>query len=178
MTKINKYALKQQLNEILKADKKITIEFNCGNDEAHIVPFIDGQIVEYGDLYENLEILIYQDLNLPSDGEYKVTGNGYLTLENNDIFLFYDLNGFTYQWDEDEEICNMEDYEPKKNITDKMKDKYLLISRDFDDPSKLEEYVKSLNETSETIQNRFSKADQQIWDDLGGFKPKPWWKFW
>lgn len=78
MTKINKYGLKHQLNELLKANKKITLDFNCGNDEAHIVPFIDGKILKYGPLYDDLETLIYIDLNLPSNGEYMVTGLEYV----------------------------------------------------------------------------------------------------
>ena len=180
MIKINKYGLKNQLNELLKADKKITIDFNCGNDEAHIVPFVDGVMVEYGDLYFHLEELIYLDLNLPSNGEYMVTGKGYLTIENDDIYLFYDLEGFTYVWDEDGEITEKEDDEPQKEVTEKMKDKYLLLPKEFDDSAKLDEYLKSKETDSknEQVQSNFSKSEQELWDDLKGKESKPWWKFW
>jgi hypothetical protein len=180
MTKINKYGLKNQLNELLKADKKITIDFNCGNDEAHIVPFIDGAMLEYGPLYNDLEELIYIDLNLPSNGEYMVTGSGYLTLEEENIYLFYDLQGFTYIWDEDEDVCNAEDYEPKKDITEKMKEKYLLLSSEYDDPEQVKLYLdfEASKTTNEPVATNFSASDKAIWDGLKGQKPKPWWKFW
>jgi hypothetical protein len=180
MTKINKYGLKHQLNELLKADKKITIDFNCGNDEAHIVPFIDGTMLEYGPLYNDLEELIYIDLNLPSNGEYMVTGSGYLTLEEENIYLFYDLQGFTYIWDEDEDVCNAEDYEPKKDITEKMKEKYLLLSSEYDDPEQVKLYsdFEASKTTNEPVATNFSASDKAIWDGLTGQKSKPWWKFW
>ena len=180
MIELNEYLLKQQLNELLKAGKEITLDFNCGNDEAHIVPFIDGKMVEYGDLYRNLEGLIYTDLNLPSNGEFMVTGSGYLTLEDNNIYLFYDLQGFTYTWDEDDNVCNSEDYEPKKDVTDKMREKYLLLSSNLDDYENSEEYLENINPstTVESMQNNFTNSDQKIWDDLKGEKIKPWWKFW
>lgn len=172
MTKINKYGLKHQLNELLKADKKITIDFNCGNDEAHIVPFIDGTILEYGSLYNDLEELIYIDLNLPSNGEYMVTGTGYLTIENENIYLFYDLQGFTYVWDEDEDVCNAEDYEPKKDITEKMKEKYLLLSSEYDDPEQVKLFLdfEASKPTNEPVQTNFSDSDKAIWDGLSGEK--------
>jgi hypothetical protein len=182
MAEINKYGLKHQLNELLKADKKITIDFNCGNDEAHIVPFIDGKQLEYGPLYSDLEYLIYIDLNLPSNGEYMVTGSGYLTLEDENIYLFYDLQGFTYIWeeDEDEDVCYADDYEPQKDITEKMKDKYLLLSSEYDDPKQVKFYLdfEAPKPKEESIQSNFSTSDKAIWDGLAGQKSKPWWKFW
>lgn len=180
MKELNKYLLKKQLNELLNAGKEISLDFNCGNDEAHIVPFIDGKMVEYGDLYSNLEELIYTDLNLPSNGEFMVTGSGYLTLEENNIYLFYDLQGFTYVWDEDDDVCNSEDYEPKKDITDKMKEKHLLLSSDLDDYENSEEYLESINPSTTvgSMQNNFTNSDQKIWNELKGEQPKPWWKFW
>lgn len=202
MEKINKYDLKKQLNELLIAGKKITIDFNCGNDEAHITPFIDGKIAEYGKLYFNLEELIFVELNLPSNGEYMVQGSGYLTIEDNDIFLYYDLEGFTYDWEndsDDEEEENLDD-EPKKNIVEQMKDSYLLLSREYDIDEKEETFpdiggknsvqlensfeIEETEPLNKVVINTFSKEDQEIWDNLKGEEPiqkkttKPWWKFW
>lgn len=175
MIKINKYGLKNQLNELLKAGKKITIDFNCGNDEAHIVPFIDGKMVSYGELYFTLEELIFVDLNLPSNGEYMVTGKGYLTIENDDIFLFYDLEGFIYSYDDeksdDEEYEEYDDdYEPKREIKEKLKDTYLLLSKEYDEPEKLQEYLveKEATQINKPVSNNFSTSEQELWDRLKG----------
>lgn len=175
MIKVNKYGLKHQLNELLKAGKKITIDFNCGNDEAHIVPFVDGKMVSYGELYFSLEELIFIDLNLPSNGEYMVTGKGYLTIENDDIFLFYDLEGFIYSYD-DEEFGDTEfddDYEPKKEIKEVLKNKYLLLSKEYDDPEKFQEYLieKEKAQINKPTLNNFSASEQELWDSLKGENP-------
>jgi hypothetical protein len=172
MIKVNKYGLKYQLNELLKAGKKITIDFNCGNDEAHIVPFVDGKMVSYGELYFSLEELIFIELNLPSNGEYMVTGKGFLTIENDDIFLYYDLEGFIYSY-EDEKFSDTElddDYEPKKEIKEILKNKYLLLSKEYDDSEKFQEYLieKETAQISKPSSNNFSTSEQELWDRLKG----------
>jgi hypothetical protein len=182
MTEINKYGLKYELTELLKADKKITFEFDCGNDEAYIIPSIDGIIMDYGALYFNLEELIYIDLNLPSVGEYMVKGKGYLTIENDSIYLFYDLEGFTYLYD-DEASVNI-DYEPQKEIREILKNKHLLLSSEYDNPEKWKEYLehKDTISSKRPVQNNFSTSVKLIWNYLIGHSPenirKPWWKFW
>jgi hypothetical protein len=163
-TTVNKYKLKYRLTELLQSGREITLDFNCGNDEAHIVPFIDGQAVEYGDLYFNLEELIYVDLELPSNGEFMVTGKGHLTLEENDVFLFYDLEGFTYDYSDADELSGQPDYEPKRNVTERPKGKIILLSEEYDDPVKLEESL-SVETQKATI-----KTEE--------VRPKPWWQFW
>jgi hypothetical protein len=189
MIKVNKYWLKNQLNQLLKAGKEITLDFNCGNDEAHIVPFIDGIMSEYNELYFNLEEVIFIDLNLPSAGEYMVTGKGYLTLNDDNIYLHYDLEGFMYNYD-DENECENDDFEPKKDVQEKMNDSYLLLSKEYDDESKLKEFLeqkekKDKNQTQ--INSNFSPSEQELWNRLKGDvnsnvnlpnKSKPWWKFW
>ncbi|WP_428661782.1 hypothetical protein [Runella sp.] len=170
MRTINKYGLKHQLNELLKAGKEITIDFNCGNDEAHIVPFVDGKIVEYGELYFSLEDLIFIDLNLPSAGEYMVTGKGYLTSEDDDIYLYYDLEGFMYSYDDEDFEESDVDYEPKKEIKEILNSNYLLLSKEYDDPEKLQEYFaeKEATQINKPVLNSFSASEQELWESLKG----------
>ena len=158
MQKINRYKLKKQLIEILELGKHITLEFNCGNDEAHIVPFIDEKQLDYGELYFSLEELIYVEFNLPSNGEYRVNGTGYLELKDGDIYIICDLEGFMNDWGDDEELMNSLDFKPKKNIMNETKGTYVLLGVEYDD---IEQIQEPLIENEITVERK-----------------KSWWKFW
>ncbi|MDF7820868.1 hypothetical protein P1X15_24815 [Runella sp. MFBS21] len=167
MKEIDKYGLKHELNELLKSGKKIKLDFDCGNDEGHVAPFVDGQLLEYDDFYFNLEELIFEELNLPSTGEDTVTGTGYLTLEDNNIYIYYDLTSIAYEWSE--EI----DYEqPARYIEKNLKDQYLLLSSEYDNPIKVKEYLEAKEKKQEKIENipttNFLLSEQELGNRLRG----------
>lgn len=191
---INKYKLKNQLNEVLKAGQEVTLVFQCGNDEAHVIPFINGQILEYGDLYFGLEELITIELDLPSSGLDWVEGTGWLSFDRDDIFLNYDLEktecDYTY-----EPVDPLEELPEGYATTSKLVGSYLLLSKEYDDPIKLSESLaesKKAESRPEKVESKpeYLLTEKEFWSRLRGEedeqnppevevkRSKPWWRFW
>ena len=69
--------LKAETLKILKAGKEITLEWDCGGDEAIISTFMDRELMDYRDPFvEQLYIYLVNYLNLPSVGEFDLEGIG------------------------------------------------------------------------------------------------------
>ncbi|HAK75901.1 MAG TPA: hypothetical protein DCM71_03085, partial [Runella sp.] len=138
MKGIIKYKLKSHLTKLLKEGNQITLNFQCGNDEAYIVPFINGDKLDYDELYFNLEEYIMTELDLPSAGQNRMDGTGELLLIDNDIFLDHKLEGYIYEYNiiEDENEINDEVYEPGDNegkyFTIINHGRYLLLPEKYD----------------------------------------------
>jgi len=91
--------LEKQVRQWLKEEKKITVECDCGGDEALLYPFIDGVELPYDTLLgEAFYELLLSKLDLPSAGEYFVKGGGYIVAENDEIVIYHDSesSGFDY----------------------------------------------------------------------------------
>ena len=94
---INEQQLKKAVFEELKKGKEITVEWNCGGDEAILSVHWEEEEISYGDAFaEDIDIYLSIKLNLPDAGEFSMEGGGKLIAENDDVFLVYEsrLKGY------------------------------------------------------------------------------------
>ena len=84
-------SLKEEIIELIKSGKEITLKWNCGGDEAIITTFIDGQEMDYGSKFvEELSIYLINYLNLPDVGEISVEGEGQLIEDKGEVYIEYE----------------------------------------------------------------------------------------
>ncbi len=83
--------LKAETVKLLKAGKEITLKWDCGGDEAIVIPYLDGKKMDYKDKYvEKLYIYIANYLNLPDVGEFHMEGEGKLVEDNGEVYIEYE----------------------------------------------------------------------------------------
>ena len=78
----NKQTLKRQIEAILHADQKLSIKWDCGNDEALTTVFINDEALAYNDEFqEELSMYILNYLDLPDAGDFQMEGGGVIIKE-------------------------------------------------------------------------------------------------
>lgn len=87
---------KARLIELLHAGHAITVSWDCGGDESFVYTSVDGEEAEAEFSY-GVEELVTDALNLPSAGEFNMTGNGQFYHENNGVGLDYKSDAEVYE---------------------------------------------------------------------------------
>jgi hypothetical protein len=99
---------KQRLFELLQAGHKVTIHWDCGGDEAFVYPSIDGEALKGtyrpGDFAHEVSWLVAEALELPSAGEFSMTGDGEFFLEGRSVGLSYQSEAEVYEDELDDEF--------------------------------------------------------------------------
>lgn len=104
-----------KIYDLLKSNKKITLRWDCGGDEALIYSFIDGKEIDFEDpLSSELDMLILNAIELPSVGEFSMDGTGEIILEDDKVYLVcesifrgyedYTQEGESLGWKETNEV--------------------------------------------------------------------------
>lgn len=104
--------VKDWLTEYLKANGDIKFSWESGNDEG-FVTFENG-VSEDEDNFEDLEDYITTKLEIPSAGEFQMTGKGTIYLENNSVKAKYSsIFKTTIDFDEEteEEIFSEDEHD-------------------------------------------------------------------
>jgi hypothetical protein len=86
--------IKEWLLSNLKANRKITVRWDCGGDEAFVYPSIDGEEVDSMDtIHELFEHFLIEKLNIPDAGEFTLTGKGTIFIEADKIIIEHSAEG-------------------------------------------------------------------------------------
>ncbi len=74
--------IEQQLVKLLREGNEVTVQWDCGGDEAFARPAINGTELDWEDEFgDALEEYIIEQLNLPSAGEFYLKGGGKIFIE-------------------------------------------------------------------------------------------------
>lgn len=94
---IDEEKLKETIIKKLNSGRKLSVDWNCGGDEAILTIFQDGKQIPWeSEFGTQLSIYLSNFLNLPDVGEFLLEGKGEILLENNVIVLKYEsyLKGY------------------------------------------------------------------------------------
>ena len=94
---VDEEKLKRSITEKLKSGKQITVDWDCGGDEAIMSLYQDGKEIPWDSEFGGqLRLYLGNFLNLPDVGEFHLEGKGQLILENDLILLEYEsyLKGY------------------------------------------------------------------------------------
>lgn len=87
----NKSLIEAQILEALNAEKKVSVKWNCGGDEALIALFLDDKEVPYDDeLAQETQMYLVNYLDLPDAGEFYMDGDGNIIEENGKLYIEYE----------------------------------------------------------------------------------------
>ena len=74
--------LKESIVKKLKANHKLTVDWNCGGDEAILSLYQDGKQIPWDSEFgSQLSLYLGNFLNLPDVGEFLLEGKGEIILE-------------------------------------------------------------------------------------------------
>lgn len=83
--------LEEAIFAALELGKKITVQWDCGGDEAIITSFIDGEQLMYNNSFaRELDMYLINFLHLPDTGPFSMVGKGTVVLKDNEIYLEYE----------------------------------------------------------------------------------------
>lgn len=106
---MNPTQTKQHLFHLLSTGHTVTVHWDCGGDESFVYTSVDGQEVatRYDggeDFAYGVEELVTDTLNLPSAGEFSMTGNGQFYHENRSVGLEYKSDAEVYDEELDDDF--------------------------------------------------------------------------
>ncbi|RTQ50139.1 hypothetical protein EJV47_10920 [Hymenobacter gummosus] len=101
---------KQRLFELLQTGHRVSVRWDCGGDESFVYISIDGEeqpnTFEPGNLAHDVEWLLTEALELPSAGEFSMSGGGQFFLEGRGVGLDYQSDAEVYEDELDDEFYN------------------------------------------------------------------------
>ena len=89
--------LKEEVIKQLQDGKKLTMKWDCGNDEAFAYIFVDGKEIDFTDDFgEGFSMYLVDYLKIPDAGEFTIEGEGVIFEENGKIFIDYESTAASY----------------------------------------------------------------------------------
>lgn len=86
--------IKNWLLSNLNANRKVTVRWDCGGDEAFVYPSIDGEEVDSMDeIHEEFEYFLIEKLEIPDAGEFTMKGKGTIFIEHGKIVIEHSAEG-------------------------------------------------------------------------------------
>lgn len=124
-----------QILSILQSGQELTVRWDCGGDESFVYTAVNGeeQVFDYatpGNLAYGMELYLTSLLELPSAGEFEMSGTGRFFQEGTSVLLEYQSAAYVYEDDSwleaftDEELADMgyERPEPADSEEEKKED--------------------------------------------------------
>lgn len=85
------FNLKEELIQLIKSSKSLTVKWDCGGDQAIITTYVDGKEMDYSNkLAEKLHIYLINYLDLPDVGEFELEGEGTLMEDQGAVYIEYE----------------------------------------------------------------------------------------
>lgn len=171
--------------------------FNCEESEAHIDLFVDSQYLDLHPLDYSLITIIIQKLNLSFDGYHVIEGTGFLELNNDDLYLDYNLKEIDWNPVNYENVV----IDREKYIEENMKflkGNTLLLSHEYNNEVGFNNDLLLQAQIEKEVldaQNYIRPSEKELWNRLNGqekenntelviseklknLPKKAWWKFW
>ncbi|UOQ52877.1 hypothetical protein [Hymenobacter cellulosivorans] len=110
--------LELQILSILQSGQTLTVRWDCGGDEGFVYTEVNGQEQEFNyeapnDLAYGMERYLAGLLELPSAGEFQMSGTGRIFQQGPEVILDYESKAYSYEddsWMEgfsDEDLADM-----------------------------------------------------------------------
>jgi hypothetical protein len=98
--------LEYQIKELLKEEKLIKIEWDCGNDEAIVSVYINQKQLDYNDpIHTYIELFLLNKIELPNAGEFSMKGIGQIIQMQKYIYLIASSTMLSYfDYDKEKEV--------------------------------------------------------------------------
>lgn len=77
--------------QAIEADKEIKVRWNCGDDQATISVFLDGERLKHENPFvREIDVYLMNYLDLPSVGPFELEGEGKFVIENDELYIVYE----------------------------------------------------------------------------------------
>ncbi|MBX0290818.1 hypothetical protein K3G63_10235 [Hymenobacter sp. HSC-4F20] len=118
---MNQPQTKAHLVQLLQAGHTVTVRWDCGGDESFVYTSVDNQELESqysetNDFPYGLEHYLTEQLDLPSAGDFSMSGSGRFFLEGQAVGLDYQSTATVYEDELDEDFYEQFTDEELRNM--------------------------------------------------------------